>query len=389
MSSNAVSRPFDKGNLVATMQPGGGGALTFAPADFSGLMEVANLMAASGVAIPKHLRQSPGMCLSVAMVAYQNGFNPFLLASDTYVVNDVLAYGAKAISAMVNNSNKMEGRLHYDLSGSWPNRVCTVTGKIKGDPNPKVLPIQAATITTRNSPLWKQQPDQQLIYFSTRAWSRVYMPEVLLGMLADDEASEPMHQGPDRARDITPPRPTRAHFAQDAQVVDAEPQPEAVDPYQFIDTDGEVREFDSPHDFAQAAISAFGIVQSREGADDLWDGVSPYFDRMTAEGANDAAEAIRTAGEDAFARLAPPVVDEPAPVALTIPVKGNGLPDHAAFLGALAERLKQAKTVEAFNCWQEANFAAMAESEGAVPKAYARLMEIIDAKSAELLSAGA
>lgn len=203
---------------------GGSSVATFTPSDFSGLLEVAKMMASSRLAVPKHLRENAGMCLSVAMVAYQNGFNPFLLASDTYVVNDVLAYGAKSIGAMVNNSRRLHGRLAYDLGGKWPARSCTVTGRIKGDNELKTLTIHAETITVRNSPLWKAQPDQQLIYYSTRAWSRVYMPEVLLGLMGEDEIDEYR----DAPQQNTAPRPRRADFQPHEQsivkgeIIDAE-----------------------------------------------------------------------------------------------------------------------------------------------------------------------
>lgn len=204
MATQAVDRfqPAAVSSLPAVR--GAASAAVFVPTDFGGVMEMAKLMAQSDAAVPKHLRHNPGMCLSVAMTAYQNAFNPFLLAGDTYVVNDILAYGAKSIGAMVDNSPQLAEPLDVAFSGDWPDRVALVTGKFRGVEKPRTVEVKANTITTRNSPLWKAQPDQQLLYYSKRAWARAWMPGVLLGMLAEDEVAA------ERAMDITPPRPTRA-----------------------------------------------------------------------------------------------------------------------------------------------------------------------------------
>ena len=54
-------------------------------------------------------------------------------------------------------------------------------------PSPKVRTVKIKTIKTRNSPLWTQDPEQQLAYYTKRAWARLYCPEVLLGVYAEDE----------------------------------------------------------------------------------------------------------------------------------------------------------------------------------------------------------
>lgn len=201
----------------------------FTPSDFGQLMEFARLMAQSGKTVPKHLRGQPGACLAVAMVAYNLGMNPFLLALDTYEVNDVVAYGAKAIAAMVDNSGLLSRPLMLAWEGAGEDLKCTCTGYLKGDPEPRALTVEMRTIAVRNSPLWKQQPRIQLGYYTKRAWARLYMPGVLLGLPADDELfTEPPMQtiNPDPASE---PRPTRSSVrretSQRAQVVDVEPAP--------------------------------------------------------------------------------------------------------------------------------------------------------------------
>lgn len=243
MNQNALATiDRDEANHALALSKGTSIA-AFVPTDFAGLMTVATMMAHSGSAIAKHCRNNPGVCMSIAMTAYQNGFNPWLLANDSYVVNDQVAYGGKSIIAMVNNSPKLQGRLRYTFSGDWPNRRLRVVGRIRGEPEELDVEVKAETITTRNSPNWKQQPDQQLRYYAGRMWARAHMPEVTLGLLAEDEADD-LERGADGTYAPPTARPTRADYAQPVTTTVAEPDPEPV--YDFIDEVGEVLADDLP-----------------------------------------------------------------------------------------------------------------------------------------------
>lgn len=281
---------------LAVVGSGSTAVAAFAPTSFEGLMQVADMMSRSGPAVPKHLRNSPGMCLSVAMVAYQNGFNPWLLAADSYVVNDILAYGAKALIAMINNSAQMEGRLHYDLTGAWPNRACTVTGRLRGDDRPKEFTVQAATITTRNSPLWKQQPDQQLIYFSARAWARLYMPEVLLGLMDTEEAvNRAEQQLADHGHGAAVARPTRAAqtLPEDPHIIDAEAEA-LPDSLEWVSSDGDVTDL-SPTDWVDCWLAAIAAATDGDILVGLWDSNSSQLTRLRNLGLEAPVEEIANA----------------------------------------------------------------------------------------------
>jgi hypothetical protein len=49
-------------------------------------------------------------------------------------------------------------------------------------------------IEAQNSPLWKNDPDQQLFYYSSRAFCRRHFPDVLLGVYSRDELEDNMPQ---------------------------------------------------------------------------------------------------------------------------------------------------------------------------------------------------
>lgn len=176
-------------SMETTVPEGGAPRAVFLPATMAEAMELGKLMAA-GNFVPKHLRGKPGDCLAVVMQAGRWGMDPFAVGNKTYFVNDRMAYEAQLVSAVVNSSGALDGRLTVDWEGSGEGLVCTVTGKVKGDPGIKRRRVEMKNITTRNSPLWKQDPEQQLAYFAQRAWARLHTPEVLLGVYTPDEVEQ-------------------------------------------------------------------------------------------------------------------------------------------------------------------------------------------------------
>jgi len=182
-------RKFDEGilkNIGSREVDAGAPRALFLPANMAEAMEVAKLMAA-GNFVPGHLRGRAGDCLAVVMQATRWGMDPFAVGNKTYFVNDRMAYEAQLVNAVINSAHVLDGRLHPEWSGEGNELVCTVTGRIKGDPEPKVRRVPIKNISTRNSPLWKQDPEQQLAYYAMRAWTRLHAPEVLLGVYTPDE----------------------------------------------------------------------------------------------------------------------------------------------------------------------------------------------------------
>ncbi|GGO96403.1 recombinase RecT [Stakelama pacifica] len=163
----------------------------FQPANMGEAMEIARLMAGSNFVAP-HLRGKPGDCLAVVMQAARWAMDPFAVANKTFFVNDRIAYEAQLVTAVINSSGVLDGRLHPEWEGEGNELVCTVTGKLKGDDEPKKRRVAIKNITTRNSPLWKQDPEQQIGYYASRAWVRLHAPEVLLGVYSPDEFEAPM-----------------------------------------------------------------------------------------------------------------------------------------------------------------------------------------------------
>jgi hypothetical protein len=164
---------------------GSGGMLL--PKSLGDVVAFATVMARADIALPKHLRANDGACLAVAMQAMRWEMDPFAVANKSYSVNDRLAYEAQLVAAVVHTRAPIKRRPDYTYDGVGATRRCIVSVEML-DGTTKVYESPTfGQITTKNSPLWKSDPDQQLGYFAIRSWARRHAPEVILGVYTPDE----------------------------------------------------------------------------------------------------------------------------------------------------------------------------------------------------------
>lgn len=155
------------------------------------MQALADMMAGAAIAIPQHFRGKPADCLAVVMKAAQWGMNPFDVAGKTHVVNGQLGFEAQLINAIVQTSGAIQGRFHYEYRGDGQNVECRVGATIRGEREITWGEwLNAASVTTKNSPLWKTNPKQQLGYLQVKNWSRAYTPGAILGVYSDDELED-------------------------------------------------------------------------------------------------------------------------------------------------------------------------------------------------------
>lgn len=191
------------------------------PQNMDSLTRFAELMAQSNVTVPSHLRGNPADCMAIAMQAVQWGMNPFAVAQKTHLVNGVLGYEAQLVNAVLSSSTAITGRPKYEYSDGWD----ALSGKVemKQNRSGKTIPastwtaadevklwvrvgavlsgetditwgqkVYLANITTRNSPLWVTAPAQQIAYLALKYWSRLYTPDVILGVYDKEALEQPL-----------------------------------------------------------------------------------------------------------------------------------------------------------------------------------------------------
>jgi hypothetical protein len=191
------------------------------------------MMSKSAITVPKHLQGNEGDCFAIVMQAMQWGMNPFAVAQKTHLVNGILGYEAQLVNAVINSRAPISSRLAYEWFGDWSkidgknNKSdeigVIVSATMRGESEPRTLSISMAQVgSVRNSPLWVSDPRQQIAYLATKRWSRLYCPDVILGVYTADEfEQEPM-------RDVTP-QPVVSKTASVRDKVAAKKQGQVID----------------------------------------------------------------------------------------------------------------------------------------------------------------
>lgn len=154
-------------------------------------MEFAKLMSLGRESVPKHCREAPGVCLSICVQALEWRISPLALANKSYVVNDRLCWESALYQTIVARRAPIVGRVKMEFSGEAAKRVCRVWAELDdGTGIVEYTSPQFAMINPKNSPLWKNDPDQQLFYYSVRSFARRHFPDVMMGVYTVDEMQD-------------------------------------------------------------------------------------------------------------------------------------------------------------------------------------------------------
>lgn len=168
---------------------------------FNQMMMIAQTMATASL-IPDHLlgkKKGPNFeyftadeiranCFLIVNQSFRWGMDPFAVMPETYVVGGKLGYQGKLIAGVINALAGLDGRLGYEFSGTkgTDDYTITVSGKFKGADKPVSVSVSVGQAKTDNS-MWKKDPEQKLVYTGATKWARRYCPEIVLGILTDDD----------------------------------------------------------------------------------------------------------------------------------------------------------------------------------------------------------
>lgn len=249
-----------------------------------------------GTLVPKHLvvPQNPqatiANCFRVVNQAIRWGFDPFAIIDETYAVGQKLGYSGKLIAGVINAKAGLKERLKYTYNNkTGDDLTITVHGTFQGETEERVVEVRVGDVKTNNG-MWTKDPHQKLIYTGATKWGRAHAPEILLGIITDDDIERMKDMGDlvvtgDGTyvpREDVPARPTRTEVA----------KPE---PYRVVDVDGVVTEYDR-HD---AACAEFERILTRtaeslgeDKLDGVWEANAELLGMLREREKRDLAEAL-------------------------------------------------------------------------------------------------
>lgn len=203
----------------------GPAAYLFDTARFEHCYRIATAMAKASL-IPEHLtmvgpknakRELPfdaivGNCFMIVNQAVRWGMDPFALPAETYVVGNKLGFQGKLVAAVINaraglsaplsviyNSGKNDdlAAVVFGSRSAVPREAWPLLKKYAKDESGEayadlmemgVLCIRVSVGQAKtDNPMWKSDPQQKLFYTGSTKWARRHAPEIILGVLTDDD----------------------------------------------------------------------------------------------------------------------------------------------------------------------------------------------------------
>lgn len=273
--------------------------------------------------VPQHLVGKTEACFAVVMRALTWKLDPYAVAMTTYQTpGGKVGFEGKLCQAILENSGRIDGAIEFDYYGEWDkirgkfnirksdkgkdfavpgwNKEdeaglgVQISAQIYGERKPRVFKFDLVQAFPRNSTLWATDPQTQLGYTAIRRFASSAAPSLFMGVPFDREDLEPMHFGPEAAKDITPAgRPQRKATAKAST---AEPVVEAKAAATHTEADGEAGD-----DRAGEADDEHGDDGPQQAA--LWSGYPVVHADGTAEDIEDldlAVTAIGKAGNEAL-----------------------------------------------------------------------------------------
>ena len=152
---------------------------------------------ASSMLVPANFRgaERVGDCLIALEIANRLNASPLAVMQSMYIVSGRPAWSSQFNISMVNQCKRFTGlRFQMVGEGGKPSYGCLAwtTDAQTGDR------VEGTAVTlemaeregwsTKSGSKWKTMPDQMLKYRAAAFFARLYCPEVLLGILSQDEA---------------------------------------------------------------------------------------------------------------------------------------------------------------------------------------------------------
>lgn len=272
-------------------------ALVIAPGSHDMLMDpdafehgqrVAKLFATSEL-VPPHLRGKTADCFIALYMAKRLNEDPLTVMQNIHFISGKAGWNASYMIGRANRSGAFRDPITWETIGSGDAMAVTAKAVLANGTEVDAtasMEMARAEGWVKNAK-YKSMPEHMLRYRSATFLIRLYAPEVMMGFPAADENEEVLaERGPEKAKDITPPRPKREDYVESPVVRDqetgapasntTEDSPEVSDrafvgtselpdiaelqsgpaaQFAVIDSDGEVREFAAPQDAAKHLCS--------------------------------------------------------------------------------------------------------------------------------------
>lgn len=161
--------------------------------NFKNAMQMATQLAKSDM-IPTIYKNKPENCIIALELSNRLKLSPFLVMQNMYIVQGKPSWSSSFIISCINGSGRFAGLLKFEMDAGRTKCRAYATEKISGEklvgPLITMEMAQAEGWLGKNGSKWKTMPELMLRYRAAAFFGRLYCPEIINGMLTDDEAQD-------------------------------------------------------------------------------------------------------------------------------------------------------------------------------------------------------
>lgn len=162
-------------------------------------------MLSSTTMVPKDYQGNIANCLVALEMANRIGTSPLMVMQNLHIIHGRPSWSATYLIACINTSGKFSP-LRFQISGDGDDRQCVAiakdlaSGELLEGPPISISMAKKEGWYNKTGSKWQTMPDLMLRYRAAAFFSRLYAPEVAMGLLTADEVHDVAYT------DVTPPR---------------------------------------------------------------------------------------------------------------------------------------------------------------------------------------
>ena len=145
--------------------------------------------------IPDKFKGNVSNCVIALNMASRIGADPLMVMQNLYIVHGKPSWSSTFLIAAINGSGKFKGSLKFELSGSGDGRQCVawindLEGNKLESPPITMAMAKAEGWESKAGSKWKTMPELMLRYRAAAFFSRLYCPEITMGMQTVEEIQD-------------------------------------------------------------------------------------------------------------------------------------------------------------------------------------------------------
>lgn len=161
--------------------------------NFKNALAMAQELAKSDI-IPATYKGKPENCLIAIELSNRLKLSPFLVMQNMHVIQGRPSWSSSFIISCINGSGRFNGPLKFQIDEHRTKCRAVAVEKATGvklvGPLVTMEMAQAEGWLSKNGSKWKTMPELMLRYRAAAFFGRLYCPEIINGMLTDDEVND-------------------------------------------------------------------------------------------------------------------------------------------------------------------------------------------------------